>query len=134
MDASELGGGPKLGSKYWEALEEELEQVLKSPEWKWYIDGEHYRELSFVHLVDRKHWYLGAFDLYRPGMDGEKALVVDFKTHELEEADIGQVAQTYLPQTNIYREVAEISKESLVQLHFTVPNSTWPENNSDGNL
>jgi hypothetical protein len=27
----------------------------------------------------------------------------------------------------IYREAGEISKQTRVQLHFTVPNATWPK-------
>ena len=130
MDTAELGTSPSLGSKYWEALEHELEEVLKSPDWKWYIEGEHYRELPFIHLVGPRNWYLGAFDLYRPSTNIDKALVVDFKTHELEKSDIEEVAKTYLPQMQIYQEAAEISQKSLVQLHFTVPNSTWPSKTS----
>ena len=101
-----------------------------SPEWKWYVEGEHYRELNFVHLIEPKKWFTGAFDLYRPGATDEKALVVDFKTHKLQKDGMEEVAQTYLPQMKIYQEAAEISKKSLVQLHFTVPNSTWPSKTS----
>ncbi len=134
MDTVELSGSPGPGSNYWEALELELQEVLKSSDWKWYVKGEHFRELPFVHLVGPRNWHLGAFDLYRPGADGEKALIVDFKTHKLKDADIEQVSQTYLSQMNIYQKAADISKGSVVRLHFTVPNSTWPKKGLDSTI
>ena len=48
----------------------------------------------------------------------------------MEKSDIEEVAQTYLSQMKIYQEAADISEKSLVQLHFTVPNSTWPAKTS----
>ena len=129
MDALGASERPRLSATYREALEEELRKVLMSPEWKWYVKGEHYRELPFVHLAEPKKWYVGAFDLYRPGSDDEDALVVDFKTHKLEKDEIQEVGETYLSQMRIYREAGGISKQTGVHLHFTVPNATWPKKN-----
>ena len=127
MDGSGVNRDFELPSNYREALEEELRKVLMSPEWKWYVEGEHYRELNFVHLAEPKKWCIGAFDLYRPGASDEEALVVDFKTHTLEKDKMEEIGETYLSQMKIYREAAGISKQTHVQLHFTVPNLTWPK-------
>jgi ATP-dependent exoDNAse (exonuclease V) beta subunit len=129
MDGSGVNRDFELPSNYREALEEELRIVLMSPEWKWYVEGEHYRELNFVHLAEPKKWCIGAFDLYRTGSPSEEALVIDFKTHKLEKDEIQAIGETYLSQMKIYREAGEISKQTRVQLHFTVPNATWPKKN-----
>ena len=51
MDGSGVSSDYELPSNYREALEEEIRKVLMSPEWKWYVEGEHYRELNFDLLL-----------------------------------------------------------------------------------
>ncbi|MFW6039799.1 MAG: UvrD-helicase domain-containing protein, partial [Gemmatimonadota bacterium] len=53
------------GMPYRRALEAEIERVVTGDEWKWYVRGEHYRELRFLVLAGRP-WRAGAIDLYRP--------------------------------------------------------------------
>ena len=107
-------------SSYREALEEEILRVVCSEEWAWYVDGEHYRELEFVHLAGEREWRVGAFDLYRPG---SSAWVIDFKTHEIDAADAKEVARDYVIQAAIYREASEVRRRAKIALHFTGPNT-----------
>ena len=79
LDDPDIENALGAGSAYREALELEIAKVIESPEWAAYTEGEHYRELSFVHLAGERQWRVGAFDLYRPGEP--ESLVVDFKTH-----------------------------------------------------
>lgn len=106
------------GSRYRDALEREIERVVRSPEWAWYTEGEHHRELGFIHLRGAREWRVGAFDLYRPGPD--KALVVDFKTHPVKsEEQARRVAEGYAVQRKVYREAGEIRGPTEVELVFT---------------
>jgi ATP-dependent exoDNAse (exonuclease V) beta subunit len=105
---------------YRAALEEEIRRVVRSEEWAWYVEGEHYRELEFVHLAGEREWRVGAFDLYRPG---PPAWVIDFKTHEIEAHEAAKVARDYTIQARIYREASAIGDGATIALHFTGPNS-----------
>lgn len=107
-------------SHYREALEDEIRRVVRSEQWAWYVEGEHWRELEFVHLAGPREWRVGAFDLYRPGPDG--AWVIDFKTHEIEASEAPKVARDYDIQVRVYREASAIRAEARVGLHFTGPN------------
>jgi len=105
---------------YREALAAEIRRVVRSEEWAWYAEGEHYRELEFVHLAGEREWRVGAFDLYRPG---PPAWVIDFKTHEIGADQAERVSEDYTIQARIYREAAEIRDGATIALHFTGPNS-----------
>jgi len=65
LDEPQLDEVLGSGSNYRTALEEEIRGVVRSSEWAWYVEGEHYRELEFVHLAGQREWRVGAFDLYR---------------------------------------------------------------------
>ena len=112
------------GSNYRTALEQEIRDVVRSSEWAWYVEGEHYRELEFVHLAGQREWRVGAFDLYRP--DEPDAVIVDFKTHEVGEEEVEQAAEPYQVQARVYREAAGVRGDVDVRLHFTRGNVTWP--------
>ena len=112
------------GSNYRAALEEEIRGVIQTPEWAWYVEGEHYRELEFVHLAGPREWRVGAFDLYRP--DVPDAVIVDFKTQEVGEGQESQAAAPYRAQAKVYREAAAVRGGANVSLHFTRRNVTWP--------
>ena len=105
---------------YRAALEEEIRRVVRSEEWAWYVEGEHYRELEFVHLAAEREWRVGAFDLYRPG---PPSWVIDFKTHEIGADEVARVSKDYTIQARIYREASEIRGGATIALHFTGPNS-----------
>ena len=106
------------GSSYREALEAEIAKVIGSPEWAEYTEGEHYRELSFLHLAGERDWRVGAFDLYRSG--DPESLVVDFKTHPVKtREEAAKVAQDYSVQVRVYREAAGLRGAARVQLQFT---------------
>jgi hypothetical protein len=122
-------GGPhlrstdfRLGSNYRTALEEEIRSVVRSSEWTWYVEGEHYRELEFVHLAAQREWRVGALDLYRP--DTPNAVIVDFKTHEVGEVE--KAAEASRVQATVYRDAAGVRGDVDVRLHFTRGNVTWP--------
>ena len=118
------------GSSYREALEEEIANVIGSPEWAEYTEGEHYRELAFVHLAGEREWRAGAFDLYRPG--DPESLVVDFKTHPVKTPEeAAKVAEGYRAQVDVYREAAELRGPAEVRLEFT---SLAGGGGVDGNL
>lgn len=104
------------GTSYREALEDEIRRVVQSEEWKWYVEGEHHRELLFAHLARAKDWRIGALDLYRPGGD---ALVIDFKTHEIDAGQAAKVAQEYSIQMGVYKEAASVRSKATVRLFFT---------------
>lgn len=106
-------------SRYREQLEEEIRRVIRSEQWAWYVEGEHWRELEFVHLAGAREWRVGAFDLYRPGPPG---WVIDFKTHEIEAEEAERVAGDYEIQVRVYREASAIRDSARVGLHFTGPN------------
>jgi len=106
------------GSAYREALEAEIAKVINSPQWAEYTDGEHYRELSFVHLADKREWRAGSFDLFRPG--DPESLVVDFKTHPVKtEEAAAKVAEGYAVQVGVYRRAGGLSGAADVRLEFT---------------
>ena len=99
LDEPQIDGVLGSGSNYRTALEEEIRGVVRSSEWAWYVEGEHYRELEFVHLAGPREWRAGAFDLYRP--DEPDAVIVDFKTQEVGEDDVEQVAEPYRVQARV---------------------------------
>ncbi len=105
---------------YRQALEEEIRQVVSGEEWRWYVEGEHWRELPFVHLAGARDWRFGAMDLVRRMEEG--SLVVDFKTHDVDEAGARAAAGDYRIQADIYRAAAELAGPGAVRLHFTRPN------------
>ena len=118
LDDPDIENALGAGSAYREALELEIAKVIESPEWAAYTEGEHYRELSFVHLAGEREWRVGSFDLYRPGEP--ESLVVDFKTHpvgSVEEAD--KVAEGYAVQVGVYRDAAGLRGAAEVRLEFT---------------
>jgi ATP-dependent exoDNAse (exonuclease V) beta subunit len=117
IDMPELEQVLAPGTQYRAALEAEIERVIQSDEWKWYVAGEHYRELPFLHLAGPQEWRFGAFDLYRP--DG---WIIDFKTHQVSAERTAQVALEYELQMRWYREAAGIVGPVRTQLHFTHSN------------
>jgi ATP-dependent helicase/nuclease subunit A len=120
LDAPELQPVLQPGTSYREALEAEIARVVASDEWTWYTAGEHYRELPFLHLNERRAWRIGAFDLYRP--DQPTAWIVDFKTHEIEVVEAKTTAESYLTQAAVYRAAAGVRSPARIRLHFTRPN------------
>jgi ATP-dependent exoDNAse (exonuclease V) beta subunit len=119
LDAPELEAAFAAGSEYRTALEEEIQRILRSDEWKWYVEGEHYRELPFVHLVGAREWRIGAFDLYRP--DEPDAWIIDFKTHQIGADKVAKAAEDYRIQAEIYKAAAGIVRPTRMKLHFTHP-------------
>jgi hypothetical protein len=115
-------GAPELemvlapGSQYRTELEREIERVVGGPEWAWYVQGDHHRELPFMYLAEEREWYVGAFDLYRP--DG---WIIDFKTHQISEASVTTTAEKYRVQMELYRRAAGMIGPVRTQLHFTHP-------------
>ena len=88
---------------------------------KWYVEGEHYREQPFVHLVGPREWRIGAFDLYRP--DEPDAWIIDFKTHQIGADRVAKAAADYRIQAEIYKAAAAaIAGAVKMRLHFTHPN------------
>ncbi len=73
IDAAEVEELLQPGTEYREALEREIERVVESPEWAWYVapphDPERHRELPFLHLIGPREWRQGAYDLYRPAAE-----------------------------------------------------------------
>ncbi|MEE8488134.1 MAG: 3'-5' exonuclease, partial [Gemmatimonadota bacterium] len=116
------------GTAYREALEAEITRVVTSKKWHWYVDGQHYRELRFLHLSTEGDWIQGAFDLYRPrtgdGLDADTPCVVDFKTHQISGDDVKEIAVDYRIQVATYRDAvtALAGRTPRVLLHFTHPN------------
>ena len=130
IDAPELEDVLSAGSGYREALEREIEQVVSSPLWRWYVEADHHRELPFMRLAGDRNWIHGAFDLYRPpapdaglvyaaaepdlGLEGEvgdlaadperdqSTWIIDFKTHRIEENAIPETARAYRVQADVY--------------------------------
>jgi len=145
LDMAELELDLEPGSRYREALEREIASVVRSPEWHWYVEGRHYRELRFLHRGDGG-WTGGAFDLLRPAaessvpaqvslfdgpLDGRGGhhlahWVIDFKTHRIPAAEAGTVAERYRIQADVYRRAAatllDAAEPPRVALHFTHPN------------
>ena len=124
LDEPQLDEVLGSGSNYRTALEEEIRSVVRSSEWTWYVEGEHYRELEFVHLAAQREWRVGALDLYRP--DTPNAVIVDFKTHEVGEGEVEKAAEAYRVQATVYRDAAGVRGDVDVRLHFTRGNVTWP--------
>jgi hypothetical protein len=126
VDSPELQPLLAPGTEYRRLLAEEIERVLGHPDWAWYTEGEHRRELQFLYRTARREWLVGAFDLYRPEA-GEAApahgLIVDFKTHVIEAREAAARARDYVIQAEVYSEVAEGLRGPVdVRLHFTHPN------------
>lgn len=115
------------GRAYRDALEREIAGVVSGDDWSWYVQGEHHRELGFLHLVEPEHWRIGAIDLYRPPTDLEAPCIVDFKTHEIGQGDVAGVAAEYRVQLGVYSEaVAALAGATpRTLLHFTHPNVAW---------
>ncbi|HSL70563.1 MAG TPA: 3'-5' exonuclease, partial [Longimicrobiales bacterium] len=118
LDAPELEFVLAPGTEQRAELEAEIERVITGAEWNWYVKGEHYRELPFLHLAAPREWRIGAFDLYRP--DG---WIVDFKTHQLTADRTARAAEDYRLQMRIYRDAASIAVVVRTRLHFTHSNS-----------
>jgi ATP-dependent exoDNAse (exonuclease V) beta subunit len=119
LDAPELEAYLAPGQAYRRALAQEIGRVVSGDEWRWYTDGEHYRELPFLHLVERGLARTGSFDLYRLG--GDEALIVDFKTHQIDASEVEAAARAYATQVRVYREAALLRSPARVRLHFTSP-------------
>ncbi len=112
------------GTAYRAALEEEVRRIVASEQWKWYVEGAHWRELDFVHLRRPGRWRIGAFDLYRPA--DPRALIVDFKTHPVPAEAVPDAAAKYAAQVAVYRAAARAAgHEADVRLHFTGPGVVW---------
>ncbi|MGH7657163.1 MAG: 3'-5' exonuclease, partial [Gemmatimonadales bacterium] len=84
LDSGDLEQRLASGSRYRDQLEEEIRKVVSSDEWRWYVEGENWRELWFVQFRTPRKWRVGAFDLYRPGEPG--GVIVDFKTSNVDAA------------------------------------------------
>jgi len=116
------------GTAYRDALETEIARVVAGEDWHWYVDGEHSRELRFLHLAPGGEWKQGAIDLYRPGGgDGPGAdypCVIDFKTHQISADQAEEVAADYRIQLAIYRDAVKAlaGRTPRLRLHFTHPN------------
>jgi hypothetical protein len=117
LDAPELEEALSRGSRLRDQLEAEIRGVVQSPEWRWYVEGPHWRELKFVDLRSRVRWRVGAFDLYRPG---EPGLIVDFKTQDVTAEEAERTARNYSVQSGLYRGTAtRLQAEAMVRFHFT---------------
>ncbi|MCG8469711.1 MAG: PD-(D/E)XK nuclease family protein, partial [Gemmatimonadetes bacterium] len=143
LDLADLESALAPGASYRAALEREIADVVRSPAWRWYVEGEHYRELRFLHRSENE-WLQGAFDLYRPargvapeqaslfgepreGDDGRAAWVIDFKTHRIAAEEVEAVSADYALQIRAYRDAAAALGDGAgvpprVALHFTKPN------------
>ncbi len=148
LDFADLELALQPGTEYRTALEREIARVVRSPEWRWYIEGPHHRELRFL-FHDGAAWLQGAMDLYRPARPGEPPpeqvslfdgpggaagtvpepgvpWIIDFKTHGIEAHQAPEVAREYEIQAEIYRSAARIAapggERPRVALHFTHPN------------
>lgn len=116
-------GSPELqerlekGLEAREEIEGEIRGVVQSAEWRWYVEGEHYRELDFIQLRTGKKWRVGALDLYRPGTPGH---IVDFKTSDVDAKEAVVVARSYSPQAATYKAVCRaLVGEVEMRFHFT---------------
>jgi ATP-dependent exoDNAse (exonuclease V) beta subunit len=114
LDAPELESVLAPGTELRAELIAEIERVIASAEWKWYVEGEHHRELPFLHLAGAHDWRIGAFDLYRP-----EGWVIDFKTHQIGSERVHKSAEDYRLQMNLYRAAAAVRSSARTQLHFT---------------
>ena len=118
LDSPELETYLAAGTRYRDQLEEEIRTVVASEEWRWYVDGDYWRELWFVQFRGQGKWRIGAFDLYRSG------LIVDFKTHDVTAARAAAEAAKYRLQALTYRTVVRtlVGGDAEVRFHFTRPN------------
>ena len=148
LDLGDLETSLSEGSRYRQALESEIARVVRSPEWRWYVEGIHFRELRFLHRA-ADGWIQGALDLFRPatpeterpdqvslfdapteaaGAEHQVPWVIDFKTHRIEATEAAGVAGDYSVQAAIYRAAAEelldaeVDRRVRVGFHFTHPN------------
>lgn len=150
LDLGDLESALSAGSRYRAALEQEISGVIRSPEWHWYVEGEHYRELRFLHHSN-DGWVQGAFDILRPSpgagaspdqvglfdapREGEREThldpwVIDFKTHRIEAQEAQRVSSGYAVQADVYRSAAAdlldgvllAGRGARVGFHFTHPN------------
>ncbi len=124
LDSPELEQRMGPGTDYRVSLEGEIRGVIGSEQWKWYVEGEHYRELSFVQLRTPGKWRVGAFDLFRPTTNDN--LIVDFKTHDLGLEEVEKTARKYVMQALLYKTVAQkLTGTTRMRLHFTRPNTVY---------
>ncbi len=121
IDAPELEEYLARDSAVRSAIEEEIRRVVSSAEWRWYVEGAHFRELRFVQFRSPRRWRIGAMDLYRPG---HPTVIVDFKTQDITPGQAKSEAQKYRLQAATYRVVARaVAGVELVEnrFHFTRP-------------
>jgi ATP-dependent exoDNAse (exonuclease V) beta subunit len=117
LDAPELEEVLAPGSRVREQLEAEIRGVVASPEWQWYVEGPHWRELRFVDIRSPVRWHVGAFDLYR---QGEPGLIVDFKTQDVTVEAAKTAAEKYRVQARLYEAVAgRLAGSVQTRFHFT---------------
>lgn len=123
LDAPELEPLLQPGTRYRRELEQEILRVVRDPEWAWYTDGTHYRELGFLHRTERA-WRVGSFDLYRPARaPAEDDWIIDFKTNAVDRDGAAAKAREYRIQARVYREAAAaLAGPVRFRLHFTRPN------------
>ena len=123
LDVPELQERMAAGTEYRVALTKEIKGVVRGEEWKWYVEGEHSRELPFVHFRHESKWRVGVFDLYKPG--DPTGWIVDFKTHDITADQAVTTAGTYVLQGAVYRRAAAAMHFPVtVRLHFTRPNTS----------
>jgi ATP-dependent helicase/nuclease subunit A len=126
LDSPELVERLARGTEEREAIEQEIKKVVTSEEWRWYVEGRHWRELKFVQLRTPQKWRIGAFDLYRPGEP--EGLIVDFKTQDVSARSVETEARKYALQSLMYRTVAgRLAGPAKLQFHFTGPNVVVPD-------
>ena len=108
------------GSALRASIEAEIARVVTSPEWKWYVQGEHWRELRFVQFRSPGRWRVGAMDLYR---SGPRPVIVDFKTQDVAPEEVVAEAAKYRLQAVTYRAVCAGlgAGAAEVRFHFTAP-------------
>ncbi len=120
VDAEEISALLEGNQALRQAIEDEIRRVVSSPEWRWYVEGTHWRELGFVQFRSPRRWRVGALDLYRPG---SPSVVIDFKTQDLAAAEVQGEARKYHLQAEMYRAVVRdlMAEEVQVRFHFTGP-------------
>ena len=121
FDSPELDERLARGGELRREIEREIETVITSDEWKSYTEGEHHRELPFVHLARPGRSYIGAFDLLR--LAPEDNLIVDFKTHDIGPNEVDATARKYRLQAMLYRRAAAaLAGGARMRFHFTRAN------------